>query len=106
MTVSYQTILKKMATEIQKAQLKKENQEAVQQHVTHIKLLCDLIIEDASSSKPQTTTDAITDEEMKMMVGDAHKQSRKTERTSTVQSTQIYDPDESESLKGDSIFDF
>ena len=107
MSVSYATILEKMVAELKQAQINQADQEAVQQHVAQVKLLCDLILnEKASAERPseKPSESRVTEKEMQVMVGKQKEEIVKDPFAKEAGKGQRISA--SEDLEGDSIFDF
>lgn len=108
MAVSNETIINKMMQELNLAKSKHQNKEQLAKHVEHVKLLCELILEDDTSatmptvpqSKPAVTSKTdITAEEMMAMMGNMKPKPGASTQTSEP------GPNHGEA-NGDSIFDF
>lgn len=98
MAVSNKTIINKMIQELNKAQIDTENHTKITQHIEHVKLLCDLILDDKTPSKPEQKQ-TISADEMKAMIGDRGSVNKPSVSTSS--STIDHDD-----ANGDSILDF
>lgn len=97
MGVSYETMIQKMLEELQQAKLQKSEQE-MKKHINHVKLLCDLILENKSATTSHASgesVDDLTEEEMIAMLGSNRVKKQERKKTSYHQETD-----------GDSIFDF
>ncbi|KHE72085.1 YwdI family protein [Halobacillus sp. BBL2006] len=96
MAITNQTVLKKMASEIQEAMLQHGDERKVREHVRSVKLLADLLLEEETTSpKPTRSVEEPTVEEVRKMMG-ADKPSKTTEST----------PVDHDDANGSSIFDF
>lgn len=97
MSISNQTVLKKMSTEIQEAMLQHENDQKVKEHVRSVLLLAELFLEKGESSSRQeaVSNSEPTADEIRKMMG-----SHKSEESSKDK----YEDDED--ANGASIFDF
>lgn len=98
MGVSYETMIQKMLDELQQAKKQKSDQQ-MKKHINHVKILCDLILENKSPTTNQTNDakdiDNLTEEEMIAMVGSNRAKKQDQKKTNYHQIT-----------GGDSIFDF
>lgn len=94
MAVENETIIQKMKTELNQAQQKGADKEAMKKHIASIQLLCDLLLDEKLAAPP--VDNEITEEEMKAMIG-------KSETKQSHKKTTIKDD---EDANGDSIFDF
>lgn len=94
------TIINKMIKELHIAKEKTNDREELLTHIGHVKLLCELFLEDDAAATPvvaKETSSEITEQEIKAMLGEKQQQpSAKTEQTSI----------EYDEANGDSIFDF
>ncbi|WP_163969456.1 YwdI family protein [Oceanobacillus halotolerans] len=96
MVVANKTIIKKMMSELQEALANESNPSKVSDHISNVRLLCDVMLEDKSDEQGNTS-ETITDSEMKAMIGDTKPQPTSF-RHSVI--------DDDEDANGDSIFDF
>ncbi|MFC7319417.1 YwdI family protein [Halobacillus campisalis] len=101
MTISNQTILKKMSSEIQEAMLNHGDDHRVREHVRAVKLLADLVLDQDSASqavpKQKSSVQEPTVEEIRQMMGNDQPVQK---QTSAPQS------DGHDEANGKSIFDF
>lgn len=93
MAVANEKIIQKMINELQQALQVVANPQAMVQHVSSVKLLCELIMEDDTAGKDHTEISA---DEMKAMIGENQTKGK------VIRSTDISDDD----ANGASIFDF
>jgi len=72
MAVENEKVLQKMMMELQQAKQLKNNNAAMLNHIRHIRLLCDLFLdeEDKPSAVPQTKQENMEEAEMKAMLGE------------------------------------
>ena len=95
MAVENNTIIKKMMDELNLAKENQHNHDIMVRHISNVKVLCDLFIEEDSAPIAVTkdkVSDEISDEELKAMIGN-QGQLKKT----------VIDDEED---NGGSIFDF
>lgn len=103
MAVENDTILNKMEHELEKAKKSQHDPVAFKQHMAHIKLLCDLFIEEEDSTAEKVTknNEEFSAAELKAMIGDQEviqkMQKQQWKKTETI---------DHEEANGDSIFDF
>lgn len=96
MAITNQTVLKKMASEIQEAMLQHSDEHKVREHVRSVKLLADLLLEEENTApEPTRSVEEPTVEEVRKMMG-ADKPSKRTESK----------PIDHDDANGSSIFDF
>ena len=95
MAVANEKIIQKMINELQQALLVGANPQAMERHVSSVKLLCELIMEDDTTEKNNTEISA---DEMKAMIGESQAKEKE------IQSKGINDDDDD--VNGTSIFDF
>ncbi|MFD1036906.1 YwdI family protein [Virgibacillus byunsanensis] len=93
MAVANKTIIQKMITELQQALEKDENHTSITNHISNVRLLCDLMVGENSSQLNKS--DHITNEEMKAMIKGSQGDKAAYKRTL-----------DDDSANGDSIFDF
>ncbi|WP_068673881.1 YwdI family protein [Oceanobacillus sp. Castelsardo] len=103
MAIENETILNKMLKEINDAKKNHNNQGKLIKHISNVKLLCDLFLEE-DSEKVITTEerrDEFTEVELKAMIG-------KQDTIQKVQQQQLKQLEtiDHEKANGDSIFDF
>lgn len=102
MAVTNETIIQKMMQELNKAKAVSHQKEHMTKHIEHVKLLCELLLEEkedrVNKTMPMTTKTRITAAEMKAMMG-----STENERTTSTSNDNSIDHD---GANGDSIFDF
>ncbi|MHA6250631.1 YwdI family protein [Oceanobacillus sp. CAU 1775] len=93
------TIINKMIKELNLAKEKTNAREELLTHISHVKLLCELFLEDDTSNEATTKSSAseITEQEIKAMLGEQKQDPSKKEERSTV---------DFDDANGDSIFDF
>lgn len=65
MAVSSDAIIHKMMQELQQAKQHYDNDKVMKKHISHVQLLCDLILQEETET---TNKDEITQEEMKAMI--------------------------------------
>ncbi|MBM7601172.1 hypothetical protein JOC34_003593 [Virgibacillus halotolerans] len=94
MAVANEKIIRKMINELQQALETETNQQKMIQHISNVKLLCELIVEDESPGENRTK---ISTEEMKAMIGEAGQTKGKVIRSVDV---------DHDDANGDSILDF
>jgi len=100
MAVSNETIIQKMMQELNKAKVVSHNTENMTKHIEHVKLLCELLLEDKDEYTNQATSKTrtkITAAEMKAMMG------RTDSKKVTPSSAGRIDHGDA---NGESIFDF
>jgi|SRR5690625_863779 len=98
MVVSNGAIIEKMTEELQQAKQQSTNQEAMKQHLSHVRLLCDLILQ-ADTPSTSTNKSEISEAEMKAMLG--------TVQPNQIKEQQFGKPTVNhEGANGNSIFDF
>lgn len=94
-----ETILNKMQKELNSAKAAEHDRQAFLQHINHIKLLCELFLEEdlkpAPSAKSAHTS--FTEQEIKAMLGEKKSSVIETKPSSTINH---------DGANGDSIFDF
>lgn len=93
MAVANEKIIRKMINELQQALEVEANPQAMVQHVSSVRLLCELIMDDDTAEKDNTEISA---DEMKAMIGESQIKEK------VIRSTDISDDD----ANGASIFDF
>lgn len=93
--ITNRAVINKMMAELQKAKKFHEKEEVMKRHVSHVQLLCDLLLQETDTSNSK----AISQEEMKAMIGN---QSRQSSEYKTVQKQSM----DHEEANGNSIFDF
>lgn len=101
MAVANETIIQKMMQELTKAKDVSNNQERLLTHIEHVRLLCDLLLEEKNegydNAMTKTNRTKITADEMKAMMGTTKKVvTPPSERTNINHGE----------ANGDSIFDF
>lgn len=99
MAVANRTIIKKMIDELEKAKAYKGNQKKMKQHIAHVRLLCDLILEDEGNNESSVDSTSISKQEAKAMLGDQYHVQNKEKKH---KKSAINYEDENV----DSIFDF
>ncbi|HLR72436.1 MAG TPA: DUF5327 family protein [Pseudogracilibacillus sp.] len=97
MSVANETIINKMMHELKVVKEEPNNKEKMMKHVGHVKLLCELLLEEERPLEIQKNK--ITAEEMKAMMG----QNATKSLPSTSGSKSSIDHDDA---NGESIFDF
>src|SRR5690625_4301953 len=97
MAISNGAILEKMTEELQQAKQQSTNQEAMKQHLSRVRLLCDLILQEDT---PATTKSEMSEAEMKAMLGTAQPNQIKEQQQFGKQTVNH------EGANGNSIFDF
>jgi len=97
MAVSNGTIIEKMMEELQQAKQQSTNQVAMKQHLSHVRLLCDLILQEDT---PAMNKNEISGAEMKAMLGTAQPNQIKEQQQFGKQTINH------EEANGSSIFDF
>lgn len=98
MAVAYETILKKMMTEVSAAKAVQHKEQDMKQHVANVRLLCDLLLEEQTEHEQKQhvmSKKDISEAEWKAMLGSSTKPQ--------IHSAERMDHDEA---NGDSIFDF
>lgn len=91
-----QTIMNKMIKELQLAKGKDSRQEVIT-HIGHVKLLCELFLEEASSNQITTDSSTFSQQEIKVMLGEKQGDRPQKKQQSAV---------EHDEANGTSIFDF
>lgn len=103
MAVANETIIQKMMQELNKAKAVSNNKNSMTKHIEHVKLLCELLLEEADGrlekTTPKISKTKITAEEMKAMMGTTGSRVINTPSSEKT----IIDHGEA---NGDSIFDF
>ncbi|GAB3789232.1 YwdI family protein [Virgibacillus kimchii] len=100
MAVDNEKVLQKMMTELQQAKQLKDNDTAMLKHIQHIRLLCDLFLDEENMVTQQKQPDAIEEAEMKAMLGEKAyglEVSRQQEKKAEI---------DHDGANGKSIFDF
>ncbi|WP_164217573.1 DUF5327 family protein [Virgibacillus sp. YIM 98842] len=102
MAVDNGKVLQKMMTELQLAKQLKDDDAAMLKHIRHIRLLCDLFLDDDAQAavKPQIQPAGIEEAEMKAMLGERAYKAEKYKQQD--KNAQI----DHDGANGDSIFDF
>ncbi|API91870.1 hypothetical protein J32TS6_22740 [Virgibacillus pantothenticus] len=101
MAVTNTTVIKKMLEELHAAKSNAENEAILHQHVRHIRLLCDLLLNEPSKAVAEMQDkNQISMAEMKMMLGE--KGAEKIKQQESRQQSKI----DHEEANGDSLFDF
>jgi hypothetical protein len=101
MAVNNETVLQKMMAELQQAKQLKDNETAMLKHIQHIRLLCDLFLDE--EEMPVTSLrrpDNIESAEMKAMLGEKGYNKELAEQQGK------RDQIDHDGANGDSIFDF
>jgi len=88
LSVSYATILRKLSEQIALAEQVKEDPRLLKQHISHVKLLCELMLDEQTTNFPK--------EKIQSVKNQLNQQKSLKVDQSTV----------TEDLPGDSIFDF
>lgn len=94
MSVSYDTILHKISKEVQLAQTHQTNDKRFKRHITHIHLLCDLILEENREEHMSERKETTQPSSQPKQLAPTHL---------NLQGTPLKDDD---GANGDSIFDF
>ncbi|MBO9130133.1 YwdI family protein [Bacillus sp. 165] len=96
MQISIDKVLNKMSHEIKAAAVQKHNEQKMREHLTAIRALCELLLEES----PAAST-AISEREMAMMTGEW-----KNPKAGNVSGTASVRYQEEEDANGSSLFDF
>lgn len=101
MAVANETIINKMMQELTQAKANPDHKEKLNKHIEHVKLLCELILDEARPHANAKTEDKtnITAEEMKAMMGQSQTQ---TLQNPSHRETAL----DHDGANGESIFDF
>lgn len=101
MAVANETIINKMMQELTEAKTNPHHKETLNKHIEHVKLLCELILDEERPHSNIKTEDKtkITAEEMKAMMGQSQAQT--LQNPSHRETTLDHDD-----ANGESIFDF
>ncbi|EQB38242.1 MULTISPECIES: YwdI family protein [Virgibacillus] len=101
MAVANSTIIQKMINELQSAKQVEEHSKEMYKHISNVRLLCDLFLEEDIEENSKPTKTAINDisaAEMKAMLGEMKA---KTHAESIYKSTADHD-----GANGESLFEF
>src|SRR5699024_6330936 len=98
MAVSNGAIREKMTEELHQTKQQSTHQEAMKKHLSHVRLLCDLILQEEDT--PATIKSEISEAEMKAMLGTAQPNQIKEQQQLSKQTVNH------EGANGNSIFDF
>lgn len=96
MAVANEKVIRKMMDELKQA-IKADNNynhQVLLKHVSHVKLLCDLILEDDPAEKGNSIK--VSEEEMKAMIGENQSKGKQA----------AFETIDHEEANGNSIFDF
>lgn len=101
MAVGNEKILEKMMMEVQQAKLLQNDHHAMLAHIQHIRLLCDLFLDDEETpEKPKRKPNDIEEVEMKAMLGEkAYEIEKKKQQNKNAEI-------DHDGANGSSIFDF
>ncbi|MEW9676352.1 YwdI family protein [Lentibacillus sp. L22] len=97
MSVTDQTVLQRIIREAQQAREKQTSHKKMIEHIKNVKLLCELLLE--NTDEPTATTNDITANEMKAMMGKTYD----SPRNGQLGKQSEFDDD---GANGESIFDF
>ncbi|MBU5267939.1 YwdI family protein [Virgibacillus proomii] len=102
MAVANATIINKMITELNKAKADPENITEMTKRISHVRLLCDLLLEEQPKTVNQTDEHTISQLELKAMIGeqDASKVIQQHQVSGNLSKL------DHDGANGDSIFDF
>ncbi|WP_339213080.1 YwdI family protein [Ornithinibacillus sp. FSL M8-0202] len=100
MAVANERILQKMMLELKQAMQNQHNQPEMLKNIENIRLLCDLFLPESQPQPTEEKTDAISEEELKAMIGETPK-AKSTSQQTFKRSIELDDEG-----NGDSIFDF
>lgn len=100
MAVSNEAMIAKMIQELQQAKQQTTKQDTMKQHLSHVRLLCDLILQEDTPAIAATSKSEISEAEMKAMLGSAQPNQVKEQQQIGKQSINH------EEANGSSIFDF
>jgi uncharacterized protein (DUF305 family) len=81
MAVANEKVIRKMINELQQALEMETDQQKMMQHISSVKLLCELIVEDVPQRESHLE---ISTEEMKAMIGDVGKIKAKESRSANI----------------------
>lgn len=95
MAIEYENIIQKMITELQHAKIEKNNYATMKRHITKVHVLSELILDE---ELPVKSTDNITSQELKAMLGNEQKKTNNQPLGKTSLDADQEDPG--------SIFDF
>ncbi|GAA0445880.1 MAG: YwdI family protein [Bacillota bacterium] len=98
MAVANTTIIQKMINELNEAKDQDNNTEELVKHIRHVRLLCDLFLEDSAKDQVRAKVNGISPLEMKAMLGDNDAKLHRPSKPSS--------GNEHDEANGDSIFDF
>lgn len=99
MAVANETIIQKMMDELRQAKEKQAESENMTKHIEHVRLLCDLLLRETEEEiSAHVSSQEITQEEMKAMLGKQTEQAKPATPKKTV-----IDHD---GANGESLFDF
>jgi Family of unknown function (DUF5327) len=102
MAVANVTIINKMITELNKAKADPENTSEITKQISHVRLLCDLLLEEQPKTVNQTDEHTISQLELKAMIGEQDA-SKVFQQHQDLGNSSKLDLDDA---NGDSIFDF
>ncbi|MFU0789432.1 YwdI family protein [Virgibacillus proomii] len=103
MAVANATIINKMITELNKAKADPENTIEITKHISHVRLLCDLLLEEQPKTVNQTDEHTISQLELKAMIGERDDSKVIQQQHQDSGNSSKLDHDDA---NGDSIFDF
>lgn len=100
LAVANKTIIRKMKSELQKAMTQEDNHKILKQHISNVKLLCELILDEVEEDGATVATKSeISTQEMKAMLGEQYALKNRKPK----QNKAFIDHGQA---NGDSIFDF